>query len=490
MARQSMVRKYLLILISILVITFLSVFLIQRTFEQKPEATSVVGGMEAETHLVTLAVQDAPSTFDPTRQDSTLERLVCDMLYQCLFEDEGGSVVASDLIELLEEERDALLIDLNPAKLFHGGRRVGAEDVKYSIERTIRRSAATSLTLETMLVELEGIDDFLEGKTEEITGIQIVDGNSLRIKWSGDMAVLERILSFPQFAILERMTLMQTNNYGSSFSNRGEPSINGTGPYRIVGWDDQFLALEPVATAERAETERMEIRFEAQTDAVLYGFRLHEYDAGLIEGAIGVEEDYFPSESLGWSTISSGKVLYLKTGVLSSAGLENALTLALNRSDLRTALGWERVLESLPELFSELDQPETYYENPEIARASWSQVEEEQGALLIGFLQTPDMAEVAQAVGDGYAALDISVQMVGFETNRLMEETLLSGSIQAYLSTYYGDAELYRNGAYLHYSPLDSETGMRYVPLLQDEQYYRIIEPDDVSPMLSDLFGQ
>jgi hypothetical protein len=490
MARQSLVRKYLLILLSILVITFLSVFLIQRTFEQKPEDTLVSGGVEVDEHRVTLAVQDAPYTLDPVRQDSTLERLVCDLLYQCLFEDEGGIVVASDLIELIEEEKGALQINLNPAKLFHVGRRVGAEDVKYSIERTIRKSVKKSLGWETMLAELEGLDDFLEGKTEDISGIQIVDGNSLRIEWSGDMANLERILSFPQFAILEKMTLMQINNYGSSFSNRLEPSINGTGPYRVVGWDDQFLALAPVVAADGLEMERIEIRFEDQTDSILYGFRLREYDAGLFEGKIGAEEDYFPSESLGWSTIPSGKVLYLKIGILSSEEMENALTLALNRSNLRKALGWERVLESLPELSLGLIQPEMYYENPEIARTSWLEVKEEQGKLVVGFLDTSDMNDVAQALGEDYTTLDIPVQMLGFETNRQMEEALLSGEVQAYLSTYYADAGLYQNGAYMHYVAEDAASGMRYVPLLQDEQYYRIVELDDVSPMLMDLLGK
>jgi hypothetical protein len=100
------------------------------------------------------------------------------------------------------------------------------------------------------------------------------------------------------------------------------------------------------------------------------------------------------------------------------------------------------------------------------------------------------MNDVAQALGEDYTTLDIPVQMLGFETNRQMEEALLSGEVQAYLSTYYADAGLYQNGAYMHYVAEDAASGMRYVPLLQDEQYYRIVELDDVSPMLMDLLGK
>ncbi len=490
MARQSLLRKYLLIATSILVVTFLSVYLIQRTFEQTPDPTVQITGLVTEESMVTLVIQDEPSTLDPTRQESFAERMVCTLLYQSLFEDAGGSVVASDLIEQVKEEQSILTIDLNPFKVFHSGRRVGAEDVKYSIERAIRMANSNSPKLIRLLEGLKGLDKYLSGATEGIDGIQILDGNSISIEWSGDINVLKRILGLPQFAILEKTTLLQNEEYGAFVAEGEEPSINGTGSFRIIAWDDDFLALEPIAVSIKENANRLEICFDERLDSILYGLRMGEYDAALVDTAIGEEKTFFLAESEGWKALSSGEVLYMKTGIPKTPEINKVLILALNRSSLRQALGWGRVLESSPELSAGLDQMEVFYENPEIAQSTWEQIKDQQIELQIGYIQHPKMELVASTLSEEYRNLGITAKMVGFEKNEDMEIALKNGSIHAYLNTYYADSRLYQNGAYLQVEPLDIESGMKYVPLLQNEQYYRFGNEDDIPLNLSKILVQ
>ena len=423
-----------------------------------------------------MVYQGRPDTLDPTRQASGIERFLCSLLYQTLFESNETGMVASTLLAQTSIEGQNLILDLNPQAAFHSGRRVGAEDVKYSLERAIARIDGVNQGVEVRLEGLVGLEDYINGKTQEVKGIQVVDENTISISWQGDLEELKCILSFPQFAILEKTTLLKMNNYGSSFQDQNEPSINGTGSYRMVDWDDAGLVIEPLFAGN---TSRIEFSVFSDMETILYEQRMGKYDIAVLENSPEGIQDMFPAESSGWEPLAYGEVLYLKTGVPANSSFNQVLTLSLNRQKLREELDWERKLVRFSETGVSIEPDDTYYENPIIGTSAWVRIAKNREDLRIGYCPATNLEPAALAVAACYEDLNIPVRIQSYESYGLMNNALALGEIDAYLGTYFADERLCENGAFVFYRQEDVAAGMQYVPLLQNLQYIKAEDYDE-----------
>lgn len=294
---MSLIRKYTLILALILAVTVVSVRLFDISVRRLPQSPPLMGTAAVGRDLQRVALERAPATLDPVLASSYEERLLCSLLYDTLYVWDGRGDAAPGRL-ILQETRDArtLRIELDPQVLFHSGRRVAAEDVKASLERALRMSAAAGLGWEELFLSVEGVGAFLAGRSETVSGIRILGPAELEIRLLEEDPGFPRALSLPQTAILEARTLQRERTYGRSFRNALEPSINGTGRAQVAAWDDRTLVLEPHRRREDTDmVERLEIVYGKTQPQLLLEMEEGRLDGALLEtDASGLIGSTFP----------------------------------------------------------------------------------------------------------------------------------------------------------------------------------------------------
>jgi oligopeptide transport system substrate-binding protein len=124
---------------------------------------------------------------------------------------------------------------LNPQARFHNGRPVTAEDVRFSWERAASPDLASPTVL-TYMGDIAGLTAFHAGQASSITGLEVVDGRTLRVTLETPRPTFLHKLAYPVSWIVDR-------------DNVGFPDWqqhpNGTGPFRVLQHlRDQVLLLE------------------------------------------------------------------------------------------------------------------------------------------------------------------------------------------------------------------------------------------------------
>jgi ABC-type transport system substrate-binding protein len=117
---------------------------------------------------------------------------------------------------------------------FHDGRPVTAADVAYSLQRACDPSTGSSVA-GVYLGDIVGAREVLEGRAEQIRGVQVVDDHTLRLT-----------IDEPKTYFLAKLT------YSTAFvvdrDNVGQPEWatrpNGTGPFRLVEYTSERIVLE------------------------------------------------------------------------------------------------------------------------------------------------------------------------------------------------------------------------------------------------------
>jgi oligopeptide transport system substrate-binding protein len=119
---------------------------------------------------------------------------------------------------------------------FHDGRKVKAEDFKYSWERACNPTTGSRVA-EIYLGDIAGVDEVLDGKSEEISGVKIIDDHTLEVN-----------LKAPRSYFLYKLTystafVVDENNVDDGQYWWRNP--NGTGPFKLARWDEgSLLVLE------------------------------------------------------------------------------------------------------------------------------------------------------------------------------------------------------------------------------------------------------
>jgi oligopeptide transport system substrate-binding protein len=119
---------------------------------------------------------------------------------------------------------------------FHNGKEVTASDFKYSIERACN-PATGSQTAETYLGDIVGVREKLSGEIGEVSGIQVVDDNTLQITIDVPKEYFLSKLAHPVAYVVD-----QTNVESGAYWWH---SPNGTGSFQLKEWQrDDFITLE------------------------------------------------------------------------------------------------------------------------------------------------------------------------------------------------------------------------------------------------------
>ncbi len=108
---------------------------------------------------------------------------------------------------------------------FHDGRPVTALDVKWSMERAADPSTASPV-VDQYLGDIVGVREKLEGEATEISGVRVLDQQTLEITIDAAKSYFLAKLTYPTAFVLDR------ENVESSRRWFREP--NGTGPFRLT----------------------------------------------------------------------------------------------------------------------------------------------------------------------------------------------------------------------------------------------------------------
>lgn len=158
---------------------------------------------------------------------------------------------------------------LHEDAVFHNGRSVTAADVVFSWERATD-PALESDTAQTYLGDIAGVAEKLNGRSETISGLQIIDDHTLQVTLAEPVVYFLAKIAYPVAYVVD------SNEAGQADWERRP---NGTGPYRLTRWqDDQEMVLTRheayYGTLPPVET----IRFDLGP-----GLALAQYESGEID---------------------------------------------------------------------------------------------------------------------------------------------------------------------------------------------------------------
>jgi oligopeptide transport system substrate-binding protein len=118
---------------------------------------------------------------------------------------------------------------LRPNVTFHNsGRRVTAADVKYSLERTANPQTG-STTAESYLSDIVGARDMIRGRAQSISGVEVVNDTTLRIKIDSPKSYFLAKLTYPTAFVVDK-------NQIESNPRNWTRKPNGTGPFLLQDW--------------------------------------------------------------------------------------------------------------------------------------------------------------------------------------------------------------------------------------------------------------
>jgi ABC-type transport system substrate-binding protein len=111
---------------------------------------------------------------------------------------------------------------------FHNGRELTADDVKYSLERLVRRRPGNN-TYQHFVGKVVGADEYWQGRAAEVSGFRVIDPATFEIRWVRPCVSGLYILGMYYCKILPKDLL---ESQGRGFFNRPV----GTGPFKFEEW--------------------------------------------------------------------------------------------------------------------------------------------------------------------------------------------------------------------------------------------------------------
>lgn len=144
--------------------------------------------------------------------------------------------VQPDIAAGWQVSEDGLLYTfyLRKNALFHDGRPVTADDVRFSWERAANPQIGSD-TVRTYLGDIEGVEEMVSGRSDHISGLQIIDDYTLQVRLTAPIPYFLAKLTFPVAFLVDRDNVTKSN---------WEHTPNGSGPFQLTTWrDDEIIIL-------------------------------------------------------------------------------------------------------------------------------------------------------------------------------------------------------------------------------------------------------
>lgn len=169
-------------------------------------------------------------TLDPIMTTRTQSLIPMKSIYaQLLKIDPENLEIAPDIAKSWDISEDGKIYTFHLRKgvKFHNGQEVTAEDVKYSYERITDPKTASSVS--HFFLNVVGAEDFKSGKTEHISGIEVIDPYTVKITLTSiDVNFLYNVARIEAAIVPENIVKESANNFANN--------PVGAGPFKFVKW--------------------------------------------------------------------------------------------------------------------------------------------------------------------------------------------------------------------------------------------------------------
>ncbi|MFQ5879706.1 MAG: peptide ABC transporter substrate-binding protein [Dehalococcoidia bacterium] len=193
--------------------------------EASPTAAPITGG-----EALRLPGPD-PITLDPAlASDAGSAQYIVEIFSGLVTLDRDLQVVP-DIAESIDVSPDGTVytFKLRTDALFHNlSRRVTADDFKYSLERALRPETQSTTAL-LYLGDIVGAREFARDRADEVTGIKVIDPNTLQITIDAPKPYFLAKMTYPVAYVVDRN---QVENNPRGWTRRPI----GTGPYMLREW--------------------------------------------------------------------------------------------------------------------------------------------------------------------------------------------------------------------------------------------------------------
>ncbi|MCH7713942.1 MAG: peptide ABC transporter substrate-binding protein [Chloroflexi bacterium] len=185
-----------------------------------PDAAPITGG-------TFIRLYSDPPTLDPHLAGDTTSAGIIVEVFGGLATIDKDLQIAPDLAESWDISNGGrtYTFHLRENATFHDGRKVTAQDIKWSIERA-GDPATQAPTVDLFLGDIVGFKDKLKGLASDVSGVRVIDDRTIEITADAPKAYFLAKLTYPTSFVLDK------NNVTQDASWLRAP--NGTGPFRLA----------------------------------------------------------------------------------------------------------------------------------------------------------------------------------------------------------------------------------------------------------------
>jgi oligopeptide transport system substrate-binding protein len=180
-----------------------------------------------------------PLTLDPAVSSESTSLNYVVQIFSGLVHLGSDAIPAPDIAEKWQVSNDGKTYTfyLRRGVKFTDGKEVTAQDFKYSWERACLPET-NSQTAATYLGDIIGVKDVLEGKTRQISGVQVLDDYTLKVTIDAPKVYFLSKLTYPVTFVVDKSNIESGKDWWK------KPV--GTGPFKLTEWKtDDMLVLEP-----------------------------------------------------------------------------------------------------------------------------------------------------------------------------------------------------------------------------------------------------
>ena len=198
-----------------------------------------------------------PLMLDPAISGEATSHGYIRQLFSGLVRLDAGLEPAPDIAQRwdLSDDSKTYTFHLRNNVFFHDGRKVKAEDFKYSWERALNPDTA-SQTAAIYLGDIVGASEVLAGYSEEISGVKVIGDYTLSVTIDEPKSYFLFKLTYVTAFVVDRDDVAEGDEWWR------QP--NGTGPFKLRQWDETSLLM----------LERNELYYDGLADVELVVFHL------------------------------------------------------------------------------------------------------------------------------------------------------------------------------------------------------------------------
>ena len=287
----------------------------------------------------------APPTLDPhLTTDATSAQVIVEVFGGLVTIDRNLDVVP-DLAESWDISADGRVYTfrIRPDAVFHDGKPVTAEDVRWSLER-----ATDPLTeapnVDQYLGDIVGVDAKLAGDVLEISGVQVINGRTIEITIDASKSFFLAKMTYPTAFVLDR------ENIEANPKNWFRKP-NGTGPFKMTEYkvgETLILSRHDAYHLGSAKVAEVEMILSGGTSMLMY--ENDEIDIAGV-GLADLDRLLEPSHNLNAEltrAAPSFSVQYIGLNVneppLDDVKVRQALNLAIDKREIATIVLGDQVV--------------------------------------------------------------------------------------------------------------------------------------------------